>query len=273
MNPYPGNRWKHLYSLYILVVGKVHLEATEGFVSIFVILTEVLGNVSDFPHLHDEAMGFLQQKDFVCRNHTHQAVDFLIQSGVAVVVPPASQRRRGVELIQIKKQKTCLPFFLKFVSKYGLPLLQLSLWYIIQPKIVVEKGLSTHKCISWFTYKWFTNVNAVTFIYRLTECLYHFPFVPRWPNQLYAYVFYVVVVNKTAHWADITQCCHIQSHPWIYVHVIGWNCKRHLIGCRECPLKKCMCESSRVRKLSKPTNKCRDVHKWQVFCKYTFVSL
>ena len=115
VNPYPGNRWKHLYSLYILVVGKVHLEATEGFVSIFVILTEVLGNVSDFPHLLDEAMAFLQQKDFVCRNHTHQAVDLVIQSGVAVVVPPASQRRRGVELIQIKKQKTCLATFFPLI--------------------------------------------------------------------------------------------------------------------------------------------------------------
>ena len=99
----------------MLVVGKVNLDATVGFVSIFIVLTQVLGNVSDFIHLHDDAIGFLQQNDSVCRNHTHQAVDLLIQSGVAVVVPPASQRRRGVELIQIKKQKTCLATFFPLI--------------------------------------------------------------------------------------------------------------------------------------------------------------
>ena len=75
------------------------------------ILTQDFDIVSHFLHLHDDDIVFLQQRDFVCRNHTHQAVDLVIQSGVAVVVPPASQRRRGVELIQIKKQKTCLPTF------------------------------------------------------------------------------------------------------------------------------------------------------------------
>ena len=67
------------------------------------ILTQDFDIVSHFLHLHDDDIVFLQQRDFVCRNHTHQAVDLVLQSGVAVVVLPASQRRRGVELIQIKK--------------------------------------------------------------------------------------------------------------------------------------------------------------------------
>ena len=67
------------------------------------ILTQDFDIVFDFIHLPDDLILFLQQRDFVCRNHTHQAVDLVIQSGVAVVVLPASQRRRGVELIQIKK--------------------------------------------------------------------------------------------------------------------------------------------------------------------------
>ena len=79
------------------------------------ILTRDFDIVTDFLHLHDDDIVFLQQRDFVCRNHTHQAVDFVIQSGVAVVVPPGFQLRRGVELIQIKKQKTCLATFFPLI--------------------------------------------------------------------------------------------------------------------------------------------------------------
>ena len=79
------------------------------------ILTQDFDIVSHFLHLHDDDIVFLQQRDFVCRNHTHQAVDLVLQSGVAVVVLPASQRRRGVELIQIKKQKTCLAKFFPLI--------------------------------------------------------------------------------------------------------------------------------------------------------------
>ena len=75
------------------------------------ILTQVLGTVSDFPHLHDDAMVFLQQNDSVCRNHTHQAVDLIIQSGVAVVVHPARQMIHLVELIQIKSRKHVTFFY------------------------------------------------------------------------------------------------------------------------------------------------------------------
>ena len=76
------------------------------------ILTQDFDIVSHFLHLPDDEILFLQQKDFVCRNHTHQAVDFVIQSGVAVVVPPGFQLRRGVELIQIKKAENMFHFFI-----------------------------------------------------------------------------------------------------------------------------------------------------------------
>ena len=75
------------------------------------ILTQDFDIVSHFLHLHDDDIVFLQQRDFVCRNHTHQAVDLVIQSGVAVVVHPARQMIHLVELIQIKSRKHVTFFY------------------------------------------------------------------------------------------------------------------------------------------------------------------